>query len=404
MFSTKEITAAAWAAFASWLLIAISQVTPVHTFSRFGLDFIQFYGAGQILNEHENLYDIARLDQLRQQYCPIATCDPLWFGYSPSIGLLFRPFALLHYPAAFALWLLVSLGLYSLGLYALRPFIPVQHQNALYVCALSFAPFALKTWNTGQISTIAFVLMAWAIRCDLAGKPFATGALLALCSYKPTMLLIIGPCLLIRCNWRILAGFTGSFGTMIGITIATLGVQPYLEWIKMLVWYSHNVNNISSHLINISAFLQHIVGPGGRVVFLVIAIPGTLFLLSKWRQFDSRDLASKRAYWALAISATLLFGIYVQMYDGILTALAFLIVYRPSLNFTGGLLYGASLLSAPVAIHTRVEPFTIAVAYFVWLTLREDDPLLWSRLSLRRLSVLNGLRLGSVKSYRAPQV
>jgi hypothetical protein len=160
----------------------------------------------------------------------------------------------------------------------------------------------LKTWNSGQISTIAFVLMAWAIRCDLAGKPFATGALLGLCSYKPTMLLIIGPCLLIRCNWRILAGFTASLGTMIGITTATIGIQPQIEWIKVLVWYSHNVNNVPSHLIGISAFLQRIIGPASRVVFFVITIRVTLFLLSKWRKFDSRDLASKRAYWALAIS------------------------------------------------------------------------------------------------------
>jgi hypothetical protein len=89
MFSKKELTVAAWAAFASWLLIAISQATPVHIFARLGQDFIQFYGAGQILNDHANLYDTVRQDQLLQQYCPVESATRFGSAIVPVSGCCF---------------------------------------------------------------------------------------------------------------------------------------------------------------------------------------------------------------------------------------------------------------------------------------------------------------------------
>jgi hypothetical protein len=102
-------------------------------------------------------------------------------------------------------------------------------------------------------------------------------------------------------------------------------------------------------------------------------------LLRKWRRFDSADPRTKRTYWALALTATLLINAYAMMYDAILVVAAFLLVYdvasRTSfpwqlraLQITGGLLYGSSIFAFSVVNWTHVQPFTVALVLFgIWL-------------------------------------
>src|SRR5260370_3688717 len=238
--SAREITVAAGAAFIVWILLAICQFRSAPDL---GGDFDQFYAAGVVLNQHGDLYDVALQKRV---------CDQLHSGhsgpnhgpayvYSPTLALLFRPLALLPFNVAYAVWVFISLLVYGCGLWALSPFLKslsVDRQRAFYALALSFSAFLYFTIISGQISAIAFLLVACAIRADLDGKYLLSGALLAACAYKPTLIVILGPCLLIRRNWRMLAGVAISVLGGFAVTISALGIQPYLHWARVLTTYT----------------------------------------------------------------------------------------------------------------------------------------------------------------------
>jgi hypothetical protein len=405
--SAREITVAAGAAFMVWIVLAICQFRSAPDL---GGDFDQFYAAGAVLNQHGDLYDVALQKQV---------CDRLHSGhsgpnhgpayaYSPTLALLFRPLALLPFKVAYAVWACVSLLLYGCGLWALSPFLkrlPVDGQRAFYALALSFSAFLYFTIIAGQISAIAFFLVACAIRADLDGKYLLSGALLAACAYKPTLIVILAPCLLIRRNWRMLAGAAVSALGAIALTASVLGIQPYLQWARVLTAYTRFAGGIDDkqllpawtaalhqseieqvqmqpHFVDLSHFFQRILGvgsPAARVAFAAIAIPAVLYLLSKWRKFDSAGPEQKRMYWALALTATLLINAYAMVYDSILVVAAFLLIYGirsrafslaqiRALNIVGVLLYISPIFIAAGTYWIQVQPVTVLLVLLgLWL-------------------------------------
>ena len=73
-----------------------------------GSDFVEFYAAGQLANQHHAaiIYDIPAFSGLQHQI--VAEMSPTQmhvFGYPPVISQLFRPFALLPYRRANCAWL-----------------------------------------------------------------------------------------------------------------------------------------------------------------------------------------------------------------------------------------------------------------------------------------------------------
>ncbi len=405
--SARKITVAAGTLFVVWNLLAICQLRSAPSI---GGDFDQFYTTGVILSQHGDLYD----DSLQRRICDQIHSfhSGLNHGpanaYSPTLALLFRLFAFLPFRAAFALWACVSVLLYGCGLWALRPFLkrlPVDGQRALYALALSFSGFVYFTMLGGQISALAFFLVACAIRADLDGKYMLSGALLAACAFKPPLLVILVPCLLIRRNWRILAGAAVSaLGTFV-VTAMVLGIQPYIQWARVLTTYLSFAGGVHDkqllpawtaalhdseiaqvqmlpHFVDLSHFFQRILGagtPAARIVFAAIAIPAVLYVMSRWRKFDSASPDQKRMYWALALTATLLINAYAMVYDSILVVAAFLLTYGVAsaalspaqfraLKLVGALLYVSPIFIATSTYWPHVQPVTVLLVLFgLWL-------------------------------------
>jgi hypothetical protein len=385
--SAREITVAASGALATWLVIAALQFSPTPLFgSVLGGDFVQFYAAGQILNQHGNLYDIYLQKRLFNDIQP-GLSGALWYGYSPTLALLFQPFTLFSFPVAYALWALISIGLYCAGLWALMPILGSLDKDerlALCVLALSFYPFMGSTVIGGQVSALTFALIAWAIRADRDRRYVLCGALAAACGYKPTMFLILSGCFLVRGNLRLIGGAAISIGAIFVATVSVLGFQPYISWAQTLIGYASLTDNSGARflpgytpvsflpqLVDLSHFFQRIFEPvGARVAFVAVTVPAIVFLLSKWRHFDSTDAQRQRLNWALALTATLLINLYVMMYDAILAVLAFLLAYSAapvrsrSLTLIGAAMYLVPFCAAALTGKTHIQPFTIVLSAF----------------------------------------
>src|SRR5450432_2276398 len=69
-----------------------------------GSDFVEFYAAGQLANQHRaaGIYDIPAFSRLQHQVVPEMSPTQMHvFGYPPVVAELFRPFALLPYRWAY---------------------------------------------------------------------------------------------------------------------------------------------------------------------------------------------------------------------------------------------------------------------------------------------------------------
>src|SRR6266567_2275391 len=107
----------------SMLLLVMSFVTcdedNQNRFGNLGADFAGFYYAGEILNgpTPEKLYDPTTQDEAYYEIFPTARGkENLPYVHPPFVAAWFRSLTWLPYPTAYAIWLLISAGLYGAGL------------------------------------------------------------------------------------------------------------------------------------------------------------------------------------------------------------------------------------------------------------------------------------------------
>ncbi len=150
-------------------------------------DFTQDYVAAQALRAGRSIYTDFAVSPLRPEDVPhihlFDTPEQVRNFHPPFTALLFVPLTFLSYPAAFALWGLLSTLLYAatgaLVLYELELRLLWPWRLLLLGLALSWYPFHLHL-HYGQLSLLLIVciLGAWALLRQ--GRPLLAGTLLGL--------------------------------------------------------------------------------------------------------------------------------------------------------------------------------------------------------------------------------
>jgi hypothetical protein len=312
-----------------------------------GGDFLQFYVAGSILNghPHEQLYDLQLQHRLQHALRPRWRQDlVLVYAQAPWLAILFQPIAYLPYIWAYILWLAISAGLYIGGLVLIWP--RGEPFDRLRVTALlisvSFFPFAFECWFGGQLSVIGFFALALCIRCQQLERLFASGAALALCTYKPTLLLLVLPMLAAgRRLWTLLGFMAGVF--ILGwISVLTIGVSGCAGYIKTLRLYGQIATGDDGSIqqlvkyIDMNTSLRLLFGgPSPIAVAIFVVLGGTILvcLVAAWVRSDPENRVSENLLWAMTIAWTLVINAYVPIYDSILIVLSAVLM--------AGMLYGA---------------------------------------------------------------
>jgi hypothetical protein len=306
---------------------------------QFGADFAGFYVAGRILNLHSpaDLYNISVHDRLYHEVLPSAPASRmLTYVHAPFFALLFRPVALLPYRMAYFVWLVISLALYAGGLacfWASRRALPVKDQWTVSLLALSFVPFVFECWLGGQASGFGFLCSAACLYLLHYGNPFAAGLVLSACFYKPTLLLLILPLLLVARHFRILYGVATGAVALIVLSWTAVGTGACLGFIRLLVFYAHAETGDMSMFrnwkyVDLGAFWRllpfpHPVALG--LVPLLIAGFSVAWIGWEWRNYKRRNPSQQRLLWAAALTWTPVLNLYGPVYDTVLAALGCLI-------------------------------------------------------------------------------
>jgi hypothetical protein len=399
----REVKAACWAALAvTTALVALSICYGARDQPFLGHqpggDFISFYVAGKILNEypHSRLYNSSlqyRLHHAVMPEMPRETVEA--YINTPFLASVFRPLARLPFAWSYGLWVAISAVLYICGLAVLWPaekgFAEVSRIAFLACC--SFLPFSIECLAGGQISAVGFFALALCTRW-LEAYPLAAGAALSVCLYKPTLLVLVVPMLAIGRRFRTLAGFAAGACVLGALSVAAVGFEGCAAYLQALgvraEWTARNPSPLPLYkFVDIHTFIRllaggHSAASAGTALILMAA--AFAYLAVRW--WRSRPgTPADGLLWAATIAWTLVFNLYVPIYDTILIVIAALVmagaVYGSGAAatesdraaFRGWMLalYAATCVSQAIAAVARFQMLTVVLAAIGFLGLR------WSR-------------------------
>jgi hypothetical protein len=363
-----------------------------------GADFAGFYTAGSILNQsaredRQRLYDAPFQDRLYHQLLPdLPEEAKLPYVHPPFVAWAFRLLALLRYESAFAIWLAVSAALYLLGLKAIRrSYCAVARLDwtTAFLLALSFEPFIMECWLGGQLSACGFLLFSLTFVLGRAGRPFAGGLALGFCLYKPTLLVLALPMLVLSRRWRMLAGFAITALVLAAISFLGTGEKNCTDFLNALLGFSRTTTGSPQgaaalelrlwKYVDLNSFLRLLFGLAPRLHWFllggtaVIAMP---FLVRLWWVASPSQSLAKPCVWPVTLTWTLVLNLYVGIYDTVLAALAALITMasirekRPEAELSGSfrfwlfLLYLTPWVTQPLARTSGLQVYTLVLLGF----------------------------------------
>jgi hypothetical protein len=387
------------------VLTALSFATADRNHTMFGpplgADFAGFYTAGMIWNQYggERLYDGPLQDAVYHDLLPGLNPDEkLPFVHPPFVALPFRLLALLPYEAAFAVWLMTSAALYLTGLALLRralPSFPRPAWTVAVLLALSFEPFIMECWLGGQLSAVAFFLVALALFFADRQRPVAAGAALGFLLYKPTLLVLLLPMLVVARRLRMLAGFALTGIGLAALSFLTVGRQGCVNFLNTLLGFAGTASGQGLQLrawkyVDLNSFLRLLTGahpPLNALLLLFLTAPLLFFLAVAWWRWDRLDADQRRLIWAATVIGTLVANVYVGVYDSVLCVLGVLltadVLFRrsnaalpPAYRFGLFVLYLVPWVSQPLARAVYIQPYTVVLAalavYSLWLARAKD--------------------------------
>ena len=253
-------------------------------------DFTYFYGIGHIVNDYPaaRLYDYGlQLQVFNDIYRPSTRA----YGpspYPPFVAVFFSLFAHFGFRLAFFLWMACSLFLYGVGIVAaVKDFFPNERikVSLIFCFAVAFYPFFWGIFVNGQITSVAVGAVGLAVYLERRMRFIQSGLALSILAYKPTLLVLLIPMLLVTRRFRTLAGFATGVAALMLVGTAFGGLQIWPEYARFLSLFGQltGMNGQSALLlykyVDLNSFLQAIFG--GRTVAataILIAITITVRL------------------------------------------------------------------------------------------------------------------------------
>ena len=360
-----------------------------------GADFAAFYDAGTLINRYGvgKLYDLSLQAEIYHEGFPLVDRNTdIFFLNAPFLALPLPILARLAYPWAYALWAIASLALYAGGFRLLwrelKGMPEALFPTALLV-AVTFMPFMVECLAGGQTTAVGFLSLASAVLLEGRGKLFASGLALSLLTYKPTLLVLIGPMLVVTGRWRVIAGLAVG-GTALGLVSVGFGGWGILSrWFDALVFAGRHATSATSGLrlwkfVDLNSFAR---GLADTHVALRWIIAGTtssvalVWLLRGWWCMRTRGELNARANWALTLAWLPILNVYVGFYDTALLALSVMLVTEQLYRRSTGLpltyrlmllaLYVAPWCSQPIARSTGFQLYTLVIAAWGVFVLRD---------------------------------
>jgi hypothetical protein len=339
-----------------------------------GADYPAFFIAGQVLNSTpERLHDLALQEKLYHQLIPDAPAGQfLFYPSAPFLAIIFRPLALLPYAWSYLAWLaigaVVAMAAYWL-MWKASPGLAGGDWLTVMLAAFSFTPFLLEGWIGGQPSALTVFCAALAIYLRQRGHKFSAGMALATLAFKPTLMLLLVPMLLITRSFRVLSGVIAGGLGLLALSVWAVGCEGCMRFLRYLVVYAQveraNPEALRSwkyvDLRSAAYPIFHHPSLWSSVVLAVLIIAGATLLWRTWRHSTDWRLA-----WATALIWTPVLSPHCAIYDTALLIPAVILV-APTQKTSDwflplvALVYVTAWCSQPIAAVAGFQPLSATI-------------------------------------------
>jgi len=191
------------------------------------MDFISYWAAGKLglAGQAPLAYDFATHRAVELQATMVAGIP---YGYPPAFLIIAGPFAMLPYPTAAVLWVILTWAAYAA---AVRLWAP----KAFWL-AMTMPPLLINA-ITGQAGFLLAALFI-AGMAMLPKRPLLGGILLGLMVVKPQLGLVLPFALAVGREWRALAGAALSSVGFLLLGLLVFGWPSYQAWLGNAQLYS----------------------------------------------------------------------------------------------------------------------------------------------------------------------
>ena len=362
-----------------------------------GNDFAGFFVAAQILDRGEpaRLYDRALHDELYHELLPnLEPGDSIPYVHPPFVAGLLRPLTRISYEPAVAIWLTISASLYGMGIWLLLSTLPDlrrEHAGLVLLLAFSFEPFLMECWLGGQLSAVGFFSYALAWFALSRKRPIASGMALGLSFYKPTLLLLTLPLLVIGRRWWMLLGMTITGFLLAGLSLAFVGWETSIGYLDVLLSFRKNTSGgelsiLTWKYVDLNNSLRLLCGeksPIVTVAFVLLSLLPFAWLARCWWCWSLLEIKHRQWLWAATLAWLPLLNLYVGVYDSILIVQSMLVaadrllqehrsesaLSNSGLAYWGVAIFGSAWFSQYLARISGVQVYSLAMIGFSLFTL-----------------------------------
>lgn len=222
----------------SMALVFSTAMVALHVFFLWGMraqivrgdpDFTAFYGAAKLVNAGDapQIYDPAAQFRAQREFTANAELrhGPLRYIHPPFEALLFVPFSMFAYPAAFVLWDVLNVVLVIVVAYVLRRSVLAGTGVRTWEVALGFFAFfpMFMNFSQGQDALLLLLFVALAYAAMKRGADFVGGVWLGMGLFRFHLII---PLVLILAYWgrrRIALGFAVAAAALFLVSVAMVG-------------------------------------------------------------------------------------------------------------------------------------------------------------------------------------
>ena len=271
-------------------------------------DFRQLYTAGYMVRSGHGrqLHDYDAAEKFQNAVVSPAQ-GALPFNHLAYESLIYAPFSLLRYRAAYVAFFAVNLAILAAAFLSLRPYLEPLREVWIFLPAATFVCFLPVTLalTEGQDSIILLALMIYATRALDRGDDLAAGVFVALTLFKFQYALPIALLFLVWRRWRFLAGFALTAAAVTSISLWLTGLHGFVAYLHSLSEMSSQFSpafgaryGIHPNLMpNLRGFAQAVGNGATLTTKVVTAISSAIVLI--WA-------ATRRASLPLALVAAVL--------------------------------------------------------------------------------------------------
>lgn len=203
-------------------------------------DFVHEYVAGVLVRagDFARVYDVGAFAAAQHD---AALVGFTWPGdqffqalHPPFYYLWVAPFSLLDFRTAARLWaalgvaaLVASIALLTRSDERLQPWI-----GSMVALSIFYTPVA-ETLVSGQKSTLLLLLFTGTYLLLARGRPFLAGVVFGCVALKPQLLLVVAPVMLVKREWRFLAGMA-AMGALLAAQSLAMGWDVCTAWLASI--------------------------------------------------------------------------------------------------------------------------------------------------------------------------